>query len=470
MMNKERPIKILQVSTFDFAGGAEKVAWNLFCEYRNAGHMSWLAVGCKRGTDEDVKEIPVPRDRWFHFWDGAARKAEVQIGRVKGAGLFRKFAVEISEPGRSLDKMLGHEDFCYPGTREILRIAPSRPDLIHCHNLHGGYFDLRALPWLSHQLPIILTLHDAWLLSGHCAHSFDCDRWSLGCGECPDLTIYPAIERDATAHNWIQKQKIYQSSRFYVATPSQWLMDKVHRSMLTPAIVESRVIPNGVDLSIFSPTNKKTVREQIGLPQDADVLVLAAYGLRRDRWKDFTTMKAVVELMGKEQRTRPIIFIVLGEEGTSGAVGNVRVLFVERQTVPKAVAQYYQAADLYIHAARADTFPNNVIESLACGTPVIATAVGGIPEQIKGLSMESPVAISMAMNLKSYPHEQATGILVPQGDPEIISKMVNHLLGNRELLRRLGDNASADAGQRFGLNTQVDSYLTWYQQILNQRN
>lgn len=469
-MKIERPIKILQVSTFDFAGGAERVAWNLFREYRNVGHLSWLAVGCKRGTNADVKEIPVHRGKWFHFWDGAARKAEVLIGRVKGAGRFRKFASELSEPGKFLDRILGHEDFRYPGTVDILKITPSDPELIHCHNLHGGYFDLRALPWLSHQLPMVLTLHDAWLLSGHCAHSFDCDRWKEGCGECPDLTIYPAIERDATSYNWIQKQKIYQNSRFYVATPSQWLMDKVHQSMLAPAIVESRVIPNGVDLSIFRPSNKNVVREQLGISQDADVLMLAAYGLRRDRWKDFTTLKAVVELMGKEQRTRPIIFIVLGEEGTSGAVGNVSVLFVERQTEPKAVARYYQAADLYIHAARADTFPNNVIESLACGTPVIATALGGIPEQIKGLSMESPDAISIAMNLEFYSYEQATGILVPQGHPEIISGRVAQLLGDRELLRRLGDNASADALQRFGLKTQVDSYLTWYSHILNQRN
>jgi hypothetical protein len=50
------------------------------------------------------------------------------------------------------------------------------PDIVHCFNLHGSYFDLRALTWLSRRLPVIVDLRDAWLLSGHCAHSFDCER------------------------------------------------------------------------------------------------------------------------------------------------------------------------------------------------------------------------------------------------------------------------------------------------------
>jgi hypothetical protein len=54
----------------------------------------------------------------------------------------------------------------------------------------------------------MLTLHDAWLLSGHCAHSFDCQRWKTGCGECPDLDVYPASPRDATACNWRRKREI----------------------------------------------------------------------------------------------------------------------------------------------------------------------------------------------------------------------------------------------------------------------
>ena len=95
----------------------------------------------------------------------------------------------------------------------MLDALPAPPDIIECHNLHGGYFDLRALPWLSRQAATVLVLHDAWLLSGHCAHSFDCDKWQTGCGACPDLSIEPALRRDGTAHNWTVKQGVYAQSR-----------------------------------------------------------------------------------------------------------------------------------------------------------------------------------------------------------------------------------------------------------------
>src|SRR5207248_4324578 len=141
------------------------------------------------------------------------------------------------------DYHAGREDFHFPGTRRLLTLTAERPDVVHAHNLHGGYFDLRALPSLSAQVPLILTLHDAWMLSGHCAHSFDCERWRTGCGHCPDLTIFPAIERDATAYNWRRKRSIYSKSKLYISAPSRWLMQRVEDSTLQLGAKECRVIP-----------------------------------------------------------------------------------------------------------------------------------------------------------------------------------------------------------------------------------
>src|SRR5207249_2562667 len=137
---------------------------------------------------------------------------------------FRRIAGALADPAARIDYHLGREDFRFPGTRELLSLTPEPPDVFHAHNLHGGYFDLRLLPALSRRSPFVLTLHDAWLLSGHCAHSLDCERWLGGCGACPDLSLYPAVKRDATAQNWQQKRRIYADARLHVATPSRWLM------------------------------------------------------------------------------------------------------------------------------------------------------------------------------------------------------------------------------------------------------
>ena len=58
-------------------------------------------------------------------------------------------------------------------------------DVLHLHNLHGGYFDLRHLPRLSPRLPVVVTLHDTWLTSGHCAYTLECERWRDGLRRLP---------------------------------------------------------------------------------------------------------------------------------------------------------------------------------------------------------------------------------------------------------------------------------------------
>jgi glycosyltransferase involved in cell wall biosynthesis len=342
----------------------------------------------------------------------------------------------------------------------LLDLFPDSPDVIHCHNLHGGYFDLRVLSWLSRQAPLVLTLHDAWLLSGHCAHSLGCERWKIGCGQCPDLTLYPAISRDATAGNWRRKRKIFSNSRVHVSTPSHWLMQKVEQSHLRGSIANARVIPNGVDLSIFRPADKRRARAALGLPQETDILLFAANQARTNIWKDYTTLQAAVSKLA-ESLPEPLLFLCLGGGTGSDHMGSAELRCIPYEKDPQVVAQYYQAADLYVHASRADTFPCSVLEALACATPVIATDVGGIPEQIKGLR---------GINLNSvdsnrYEADQATGGLVPVGDVEALAATLAQFLRYPTLRREMSTNALRDAQQRFDLNHQAESYLSWYLQL-----
>ena len=227
-----------------------------------------------------------------------------------------------------------HQDQQY-GPR-IPDITPEFPDVLHCHNLHGSYFDLRALPRLSHKLPVLLTLHDTWLLSGHCAYSFDCERWKTGCGRCPDLTIYPAIKRDATAYNWQRKREIYAKSQLYIATPSRWLMAKFEQSMLAPAVLEARIIPNGVDLSVFHPADKQTSREILAIPQEAKVLLFTANGIQRNPFKDYETVQDAVGLVAERLQGQRVLFLALGEAAPVRRIGEAEVRFVAYESDPKA--------------------------------------------------------------------------------------------------------------------------------------
>src|SRR5262249_16039004 len=322
-------------------------------------------------------------------------------------------------------------------------------DIIHCHNLHGGYFDLRALPWLSRQIPVVLTLHDAWLLSGHCAHSIDCERWKMGCGLCPDLTLYPAIRRDATAYNWRRKREIFKKSGLYVPTPVRWWMGKIEESLLLPGVTKARVIPIGVDLSVFHPANKQDARSALGIPRDALVILFTANVPRQNIWKDYQTVQDAVALAAANLNGQNVLFLALGQAGAAEPIAPPLVLFVPYQTNRTAVASYYQAADVYIHAARADTFPNTVLEALACGTPVVATAVGGIPEQIQ---------------------DGRTGFLVPAGDAQSLADRLTQLLSDSNLRQGMGMRAAEVVALQFDLNQQADAYLAWYEQLVHERS
>jgi glycosyltransferase involved in cell wall biosynthesis len=309
---------------------------------------------------------------------------------------------------------------------------------------------------------MILTLHDAWLLSGHCAHSFDCERWQIGCGRCPNLNIYPSVKRDSTEYNWRRKREIYSKCRLYLSTPSRWLMRKVESSILAPAIVEAKVIPYGIDLSVFRTADKAQARESLDLPQDSIVILFAANGIRENVFKDYQTMRKAIGLVAERMRAENILFIALGDTAQTEQIGKAMIHFISFQNDPGTVARYYQASDVYIHAAHVDTFPNTILESLACGTPVVATAVGGIPEQIKGVkgkSFEAP-------GLDVYSLNEATGILVAQRDAEMMAAAIEAILSDASLRRRLSENAARDAKERFDLRRQVDDYLGWYQEIL----
>lgn len=451
MTTRQRSPRILLISTADQGGGAELSAWNLFNTYRNRGYTVQLAVGRKSSADPDVIRIENDscRSPWARFWMRAGDGLQVVGNRLGDGGRLRDVALWTGEPFRWLDVARGREDFHYPGTWQLMESGSF--DIVHCYNLHGGYFDLRILPAMSRRVPLVLDLRDAWLLSGHCSHSLACDRWKSGCGQCPDLNLYPSIRRDGSAFNWGRKQRIFSRSRLHVASPSHWMMQKVRESMLGPHVQETRVVPTGVDLAIFSPGDKEQSRRQLNIPLDAKVLLFVAYAVRRNYWKDFQTLATAFRLV-RERVGQKLLLVGLGEQTPSDGEQDVDVRFVPHQKNPAEVAKYYQAADVYVHAAVVDTFPRSVVEALACGTPVIGTRVGGIAEQIRDLDEAGQAA--------------ATGALVPAADAEALAQAAERFLTDEPLRQQLSRNAAADARNRFDLEKQADCYLSWYDALI----
>lgn len=433
-------MRILQINTADRGGGAEGSAWNLFNEYRNRGHESRLAVGKKFSHDPDVFVIPNEQYRkgWPRLCYRISGLVNPWVGKIKGAGRLRNALYWMGQPGRWLHRAGGNEDFSFPGTQQLLTLLPQKPDIIHCHNLHGGYFDLQALPWLSRQAPVILNLRDMWLLTGHCAYSIDCLQWETGCGRCPRLDSYPAVKQDKTDYNWQQKKAIYDQSILYITTPSQWLMDKVHSSMLRGVLY--RVIPNAINTPLFSPGSRLKARRNLGVQENAKIVLLIAHS----RYKDYATMEAALTGLQYTQ-SNELLFLCLGKKGPERRIGHGVIRYCGFERDQEKLAQYYRAADVYIHAALDEAFGKTIAEAMACGTPVVATAVGGIPELIDN---------------------GVTGFLVPPRNSDAMSAVVSRLLEDADLSSTIGGAAAECARRRFSLDRQADEFLNWYKAVI----
>ncbi len=147
-----------------------------------------------------------------------------------------------------------------------------------------------------------------------------------------------------------------------------------------------RVIENGIDPGLFHPVDRTEARRSLGLPKYGPLLVSVGTLVPR---KGF---HLVMEAMAKLGKSWPTLrFAIVGGDGAEGAMEAelrqlVQKLGIEDRVVfagPRKrgeLASWYAAADLFVLATAHEGCPNVVLEALACGTPVVGTPVGSIPE------------------------------------------------------------------------------------------
>lgn len=447
------------VNSYDRAGGAEAVARALVRGLPDEGFTVSFLVGRRRGGDEAALQITGAFGRGPA---GGFEAAKRNLMRLRGGWRLVKLIRDLMRPRVTLDRWLGREPFYFPDSRRLLDVAPRRPDLVHLHNLHGEYFDLRTLPELGARVPVLVTLHDRWLLTGHCGSSLDCERWKTGCGRCPYLDLHPAVSRDATRANWRRKQRIYRRCRLYLAAPSRAAMEQARQSMLWPAVIDSRVIPNGVDVDVFRPGDRGSARAALGIAGDDVVLLCVGQSLRVNRFKHYETAVAAARTVAASLPGRRVVLIGVGDDGPGGEerLGDARLRHVPFEHDPKRLAEHYRAADLLLHPALSEAWGLVVTEAMACATPVIATAVEALPEQVLGLGV--PGSVGAAVHA-----ERATGALVPPRDSDAMAAAVLELLRSPTLLRRLGDQAAAHVRANFTQKRQTAAYAAFYHEILS---
>jgi sugar transferase (PEP-CTERM/EpsH1 system associated) len=235
----------------------------------------------------------------------------------------------------------------------------------------------------------------------------------------------------------------------YIAVSQDLASYLQYKIGVTPSRIAQ--IYNGVDSTLFHPAGE--YRDAVPHPNFSGPghFVIGTVGRMQDVKDQLTLARAFVRLMqamsGAEQRLRLVMV------GDGPLRERVRMLLAEAGVDEYAwlpgerndVARMMRSFDLFVLPSLAEGISNTILEAMATGLPVLATAVGGNPELIQA---------------------GVTGTLVPRDDPESMARAMHAYAESKELCRSHGIEARRTVERKFGMEAMVDAYMTIYDRLL----
>ena len=293
-------------------------------------------------------------------------------------------------------------------------------EVIHVHyptftGVYGGLIKL------ARRKPLVVTLHGSEIIRADNAELAPWKRW---------LT--------AVAVNWTLSQ----------ADAIITVGSELAKLVIRKGIPEHKisVIDMGVDCQIFHPGDKSEMRKELGL-NPTNPLIIFVGSLTSIKGPEYFIRAAKLlknrypncrwYLIGKGP-LEPMLRALVEEID----LGN-QVIFVG-QCPPDKVAMWDAAADILVMPSLSEGFGLAALEAMACGTPVVASDVGG---------------------LRGFIIDGLNGFLVPPAHPEAIASKVYRLLSESDLCRKVGVNA-IETAQQHNLHRQAQKVLMVYKQLL----
>lgn len=424
---KPLPFKVVHLSTYDLMGGAARAAYRLHSGLREAGVESSMFVREARNNDHSIIKYQ-PTSSFLGRVERRLRREYIQRTLRPSVhpidNHFEPFRIDRSEYGTDLVSQL-----------------PAH-DVLNLHWIvdfvdYGSFF----VPWSTGKR-LVWTLHDMNPFTGGCHYDLGCGRYLSRCTHCPQLRT-PG-ENDLSSQIWDRKKTLFDRlppDRLHVVAPSVWLANEAKRSPILSRFPVS-VIPYGIDLDDFAPRDKRSAREVFGISQQAKVVLFIADGLPLFR-KGFDRL---VEALEKIKARIPTLHVVGVGHNSPALEGQIPYLHLGPIHNDRLLSNIYSAADVVVIPSLQDNLPNVVLESMACGTPVIGFAVGGIPDMI---------------------HHGKTGLLVPPTDIPAFGAAILEVLRNPERQSVLRAHCRQTAEQQYSLQQQASRYQDLYSKLLS---
>ena len=258
-------------------------------------------------------------------------------------------------------------------------------DILHLHWTNGGFLSIGNLERLLQTgKPVVWTLHDMWTFTGGCHYAGGCNHFTAECGNC--WMLRSPDENDLSHSGWQKKAEMYKTAKNIVfVTCSNWLAGVAKTSSLLKDF-RIEAIPNPIDTTIFSPSDKLKAREKWNIDPKQKIILFGAANIL-DRRKGITYLvEALDELKERYPDMSDTGIVIFGKNKSfDTSLLPFKVYEMSIVNSQQEMAELYNLADVYVTPAIEDNLPNTVMEALACGTPVVAFNTGGIPDMVDHL-------------------------------------------------------------------------------------
>ncbi len=416
---------VVHLSTIDVKGGAARSAYRLHQGLQRIGCSSTMFVMEKTCADRSIVRFEPPQ--------GIVARVGNRIRRETIARDFARY--RASRP--SGYEMFSDDRGPFPNAM-VAEIPPC--DVLNLHWVAGMVDYTSLFPQMTRSIPVVWTLHDMNAFTGGCHYDHRCGRFSESCGACPQLGSNQ--EQDLSRAVWERKKRAIvavKTGRLRIVTPSRWLAEEARKSSLLSEI-RVDVIPYGLDLEVFAPRDKAYSRDLLGIPQDARVVFFLA-DVVDNRRKGFSFL--LEALPHCATRVEKLLLVSLGQQPPQ-ADGRMPWLHLGSVHDDRLLSAVYSAADLFVLPSLQDNLANTVLESMACGVPVVSFDAGGTPDMVR---------------------PGITGRLVPAFDVSTLASTMVELLNAPDVLKTMSAHCRRVALEDYPLVLQAQRYASLYQEL-----
>lgn len=411
-------MNILHIISGDLNGGAAKGAYWLHQGLLEQGIQSRVLTNAPDSFG-DPSVDSINSTSWQRFKNGIIHQIDKSV-----LNFYPHRENQIFSSG-----LVGYHFLSHPSYRWA--------DIIHLHWINGGMVNVKHLSKIKK--PVVWTLRDMWPMTGGCHYSLTCERYKIGCGKCVQLRS--RNEYDLSRINFNRKQKFLPGKCVYVGI-SPWLADTAKESKLLKKR-DIRMIFNNVSSSDFFPINKKLARSVLQIGTSKKIILAGAQKIT-DPYKGFDKFLNAVSLLDPSE-----YFLVFFGRITADAAAKAGLEYKTFGFVNDTVTLrlLYSAADVFVAPSLMDAFGKTLVESMACGTPVVCFDATG-PKDIVDHRING---------YKAVPY-----------DPEDLKRGTEWVVhsGNYD---QLAKNAREKAVNFFDSNLIARQYHQLYLEILNKR-